>query len=67
MYEETLRCSLALGIVIDFDLPPHKTVHFESEFSGKRKRGELTMKRKRFTEEQIISLNAEATANFENA
>ena len=36
--------------------PPHKTVHFESEFSGKTQGGELTMKRKRFTEEQIIGI-----------
>ena len=41
---------------------PHKTVHFEREFSGKRKRGELTMKRKRFTEEQIIQILKETEA-----
>ena len=43
-----------------------KTIHFESEYSGKRIPGGLTLKRERFCEEQIIGILKESEAGGKN-
>ncbi len=43
-----------------------KTIHFESEYSGKKNPGGLTIKRERFCEEQIIGILKESEAGGKN-